>query len=211
MKLRKARKAPKRFDDYGWEEDHKVRSTTPSPKTRARPATRMQPHNPLYNPNIGPAAFPTLDHGVSRKANSTAVGSSHAKSPKSLVLNTKIRSQIDWLRKYQLEAQKVERARIPVPPPYKTPADIQPGSMYDNLFRLTAQRKTAEIIYHQNHPGSDVYVRNMGILKRMAKRTADDWNILEMITSDEEELSPVSWSPLSKVRQTRFKRGLHVR
>lgn len=208
MKLRKARKAPKRFDDYEWEqeeEDRELRATATSPKARVRSAIHNRPHNLPYNPNLHPAAFPTLEYGTSRKVNSMAAGSPHAKS---LVLNGKIESLIEWLRSNKIKAEKAQPAMIPTPPLYTTPPGIQPGSMYDKLCRMTAQRKTAEIIFYQNQPESDVYVRNMEILDRMAKKTADDWNIQEMITSDEEDSSPVTSSQLKKVRHTQGFRAL---
>ena len=205
MKLRKARKAPKRFDDYEWEEeeeDREIGAPTTSPKVRG-PVTRLRPHTLPYNPNLPPAAFPTLEYGVSRKSSSTmAAESPHAES---LVVNSEIGRHIEWLRNYKKKAQKVEQARIPIPAPFTTPLNIQPDSMYDLLFKITAQRKTAEINYHQNHPGSDVYVRNIETLDKMAKRTADDWNIHEMINSDGEDSSPVICSKMKKVRCTKFK------
>lgn len=206
MKLRKARKAPKRFDDYEWEEeeeDHEARVTTTSPKPRAYSAMHLRPHTLPYNPNLPPAAFPTLEYGVPREANSVAT-ESESPHAKSLVLNTKIQSHIKWLRNNKTIGQKVEPAKIPVPPSYTTPLDVQPDSMYDKLSRMTAQRETAEIIYHQQQRGNEVYARNMEILDRMAKRTDDDWNIQEMMTSDEEDASPVTCNQTKEVRHTRF-------
>ena len=202
MKLRKARRAPKRFDDYAWEEeeeDCELSGTITLPKTRGRSAIHSQPRSLPFNPNLPPAAFPTLEYGTSRKEASMAAGSPHAKS---LVLNTKIQSHIEWLRNNKIKAKRAESAKIPIPPPYTTSPDIQSDSMYDNLGRIKAQRETAEIIYHQNLAGSDIYARNMEVLNRMARRTSDDWNIREMISSDEEESSPVISDQLKKVKRT---------
>lgn len=202
MKLRKARKAPKRFDDYAWEqeeEDRELSATITLPKARACSAIHTQPHTLPFNPNLPPAAFPTLEYSTSRKEASMAAGSPHAKS---LVLNTKIQSHIEWLRNNKIKAERAESAKIPIPPPYTAPPDIQSDSMYDDLCRIKAQRETAEIIYHQNLAGSDIYARNMEILDRMARRTSDDWNIQEMTTSDEEESSPVISGQLKKVKHT---------
>lgn len=210
MKLRNARKAPKRFDDYEWEREEEGRelcTTITVPKARGRSAIHTL-HTLPFNPNLPPAAFPTLEYGNSGKVTSMAAGSPHAKS---LVLNTKIQLHIEWLRNNKIKVERAERARIPIPPPYTTPPDIQPGSLYDNLCRVKAQRETAEIIYHQNQAQSDVYIRNMEILGRMARRTSDDWNIQEMITSDEEEPSPVIPSELKEVRQTQGSRTLPSR
>lgn len=207
MKLRKTRKAPKRYDDYEWEEEdqEEVRATIPSPKARARPTFRLQPDNPPYNPNLSPASFPTLDFDVPCKANSTAVRPSHGTSPKSLVINTNIRNQIEWLRNRQLEAQKPERPSIPIPPPYEIPPGFEPGSIYGTSFRTEAQSNRAETIWPQDHLRSDVYLRNMEILERMANMTDDDWNILEMMTSDEEASSRAQSSQLSKVRHAKLR------
>lgn len=201
MELRRARKAPKRFDDYEWEqeEDRELNATNTLPRTRARSAIHTQPHNLPFNPNLPPAAFPTLEYGMPRKAAAMAAGSQHAKS---LVLNTKIQSHLEWLRNNKIKADRAERAKIPIPPPYTTPPDIQPGLMYDDLHHVKAQRETAEIIHHENQVRSNILARNMEILDRMARRTSDDWNIQEMTTSDEEEPLPVISSQSKEVRQT---------
>lgn len=206
MKLRKTRKAPKRYDDYGWEEENHEEAlpTTPSPKARARPTFCLQPDNPPYNPNLSPASFPTLDYDVPCKASPTAVIPSQGTSPTSLVVNTNIRNQIEWLRNRQLEEQNPERARIPIPPPYEIPPGTELGSMYDTSFRVEAQSNRAEMVWRQDHLRSDVYLRNMEILERMADMTDDDWNILEMMTSDEEDSSRAQSIQLSKVRHAKL-------
>ena len=205
MKLRKARKAPKRFDDYEWEqeeENRELRATATLPKARPRSAIRNRSHNLPFNPDLPPAAFPSLESDVARKANSMAARSPHAKS---LVINTKIQSHIEWLKNNKIKAEKAERARIPIPPPYTTPPSIQPGSMYDKLGQMRTERETAETIHYHNQRYSEMYARNMEILDRMGRRTSDDWNIREMMTSDEEESSPVISSQLQKVRHTMFR------
>lgn len=230
MKLRKARKAPKRFDDYEWEqeeEDRELRATATSPKARPRSAIRNRRHNLPSNPSLPPAAFPSLESDVARKANFMAARSPHAKSlesdvarkanfmaegsphAQSLVINTKIQSHIEWLKNNKIKSVKAERARIPIPPPYTTPSSIQPGSMYDKLGQMRTERETAEMIHYQNQLNDERFARNMEILDRMARRTSDDWNIREMMTSDEEESSPVISSQSQKVRHTVFQSSSH--
>jgi hypothetical protein len=188
MKLRKARKAPKRYDDYEWEEEDYdlVCATTRAIKAHSQQAIRIQPSIPAYNPNLRPAAFPTLDYRVPPQGSHTSVG------PQPVLLNTKARSQINRFRNYQREGQKTPKPKLSVPPLYETPPDIQIGSMHDCLMRITAQRLQAEINWEYSGHGSEVFARNVEILERMAKRTDDDWNIVEMMTSDEEDTSTVN-------------------
>ena len=206
MKLRKTRKAPKRYDDYEWEEENHEEAlpTTPTPKAWARPTFRLQQHNPPYNPNLSPASFPTLDYDVSCKASPTAVIPSQGISPNSLVVNTNIRNQIEWLRNRQLEEQNPERERIQIHPPYEIPPGTELGSISGTLLRMEAHGQSAEMVWRQDHLRSDVYLRNMEILERMADMTDDDWNILEMMTSDEEDSSRAQSIQLSKVRNAKL-------
>ena len=142
MKLRKVRKAPKRYDDFDWHaEDHgEDDATTPSPHALARPASRLRPCNLPFNPNLPPAAFPTLDVNSPRKANPPTVASPPAPDPTFLVWNTtKVRGPIDWVGDSSPELQQGSQATKPTPPPYQTPRDIEPGSMYDILCRMRTQ------------------------------------------------------------------------
>jgi hypothetical protein len=187
MKLRKERKAPQRFD----EEDHdQGYATYPTLTTSARPSIRVRPHNAAYDPNLRPATFPTLEYGVPMEADPNSVRSSNRTSSKSLVLNTKILSQIERFKNAQQDSQK-NHAKIVIPPLYETPPGIEVGSIHDRLLKMKTQRIQAEINWNYNGPGSEVYARNMDILDRMAKRTDDGWNIAEMMTSDEEDPPPV--------------------
>lgn len=134
-----------------------------------------------------------------------AAGPPHGKS---LVLNTKIQRQIEWLRSNIVKAHEIEWARDPVPPSYTTPPDMQSDIADDNLSSMTARRTTAEILYHETQLRNDMYNRNMEILDRASKMTEEDWNTREMMTSDEDESPP---SQMKKVRVIGLKGFPHAR
>lgn len=193
MRLRKKRKTPKRYDDYRWEAEDRVEahSTTPSPISRTRSPIGTRPSNLPFNPNLPPAAFPTLEYGVPRRADPIEIQPPCPADTTSLVINKKWRSQMNWLGYRRSQALKEGEARIPTSPHDETFPNVNLESMFDDSLGSTSPTKLTDSTWHSMVPDSEVYDRNMRILEKMAKRTDDDWNIVEMITSDDESLSPV--------------------
>lgn len=177
MELRAKVFAPRRFDDPESHGELTRRYESEEPRRRCGAKASRIPYRIVkhveYNPNIRPAAFPTLESWLPRT--DAANGSS---SPGG---NYAILGENSELRTGS-PTEKSPRTSISAPP------------------RRRSQRSRSAVVVENSDDASEVgdrirsngldnlvYNRNMMVIDEMQKRTDNDWDIAEMQTSSEDE------------------------
>ncbi|SLM39204.1 hypothetical protein LPUS_09696 [Lasallia pustulata] len=162
MELRKKVKRPQRYEP---ETDDAGRAERYLP-----PLNRPVFSVPIieYNPDLRPAAFPTLD-----PAQTALSEQDHVVEPS----ETKSRQQADTVSIVQRPLRQLDSATSRAPDQIEARTGITPGIAVEDENRRAS-----------NCDDNPVYVRNMQLSQQWSQRTDHDWNIQEMETSDEEEL-----------------------
>lgn len=156
MELRKSssRKAPRRYEDE-LEEEHGQPSSVRVARHNAYRGRVVE-----YNPQLPPAAFPTLDAGASppkqRKETQIPSSSFSHRDPSTSSL------QQDSL---QIPSQAMQ-------------ATLEQPRM---AFATSNSLHTSD-----NGPGNPIWEKNMARMALLGERTEEDWNIAEMESSDED-------------------------
>ncbi|KAL8761384.1 MAG: hypothetical protein Q9184_002479 [Pyrenodesmia sp. 2 TL-2023] len=168
MELRKSssRKAPRRYVDE-LEEEHGQPSSV-----------RVAHHNAYrgrvieYNPQLPPAAFPTLNAGASPPKDQQG---SNVNVPAKQRKETQIPSSAFFY--HDPSALSLQQDGLQIAS-QAMPATLQQPSM--------ALGTSNSLYTSDNGPGNSVWERNMAQMARLGKRTEEDWNIAEMESSDED-------------------------
>ncbi|KAL8977886.1 MAG: hypothetical protein Q9177_006541, partial [Variospora cf. flavescens] len=186
MGLRKSVKAPKRYEDEIAERGQLQRS----PPINSHPPITTRPkayRGPVieYNPNLPPAAFPTLD-------------------PRQPTPAPRYQQQMDR----HIPSNPRRRNGNPTPsPPYRPPpsnfsdADLNHSFPLRKTFSESSHGNMAGIgqasrSHHMdNGIGNPIWEGNMAIMEKLSKRTDEDWVMAEMETSDEGESSSPQTKP----------------
>ncbi|KAL9010992.1 MAG: hypothetical protein Q9173_004120 [Seirophora scorigena] len=178
MGLRKSVKAPKRYEDELGEGGHLIRSPPVTSRPKSYRGKVIE-----YNPDLPPAAFPTLD----------------PRRP------TPPRANQQQLN-HQMPSNQRKYARSPTAsPPHQQPAtnfsnrDLNhPFSLRDPVSDYPLDNMTGFDQASQQHMhngiGNPIWERNMALLDGFEKRTDLEWAEAEMGTSDE-------GSPTSRARK----------
>lgn len=177
MELRKKVKRPQRYEP---ETDDAGRAERYLP-----PLNRPVFSVPIieYNPDLRPAAFPTLD-----PAQTALSEQDHVVEPS----ETKSRQQADTVSIVQRPLRQLDSATSRAPDQIEARTGITPGIAVEDENRRAS-----------NCDDNPVYVRNMQLSQQWSQRTDHDWNIQEMETSDEEELQEETIAVSGTVRSHR--------
>ncbi|KAL9017246.1 MAG: hypothetical protein Q9185_005411 [Variospora sp. 1 TL-2023] len=186
MGLRKSVKAPKRYEDEIAERGQLL----PSPPVNSHPPITTRPkayRGPVieYNPNLPPAAFPTLD-------------------PRQPTPAPGYQQQMDR----HIPSNPRRRNGNPTPsPPYRPPPSNFSHRDLNHSFplRKTSSQSSYGIMagigqasrshHMDNGIGNPIWEGNMAIMEKLSKRTDEDWVMAEMETSDEGESSSQQTKP----------------
>ncbi|KAL8956910.1 MAG: hypothetical protein Q9193_005687 [Seirophora villosa] len=170
MGLRKSIKPPKRYEDELGEGGHLIRS--PSVTSRPKPYRGKVIE---HNPDLPPAAFPTLDPRRPTPPRNNQQQLNHQKMP---------------------STQRKPAHSPTVSPPHQQPATFfsnrdlnHPFSLRDPVFDYPLDNMTGFDPSSQqrmdNGIGNPIWERNMALLDGFDKRTDLEWEEAEMATSDE--------------------------
>lgn len=179
MRLRKSIKPPKRYEDELGEGGHLIRSPSVTSQPKAYRGKVIE-----HNPDLPPAAFPTLD----------------PRRP------TPPRTNQQQLNHQKMPSNQRNHAHSPTAsPPHQQPAtnfsnrDLNhPFSLRDPVFDYPLDNMTGFDPSSQQHMdngvGNPIWERNMALLDGFEQRTDLEWEEAEMATSDE-------GSPTSRTRK----------
>ncbi|KAI4095740.1 MAG: hypothetical protein LQ344_001457 [Seirophora lacunosa] len=179
MRLRKSIKPPKRYEDELGEGGHLIRSPSVTSQPKAYRGKVIE-----HNPDLPPAAFPTLD----------------PRRP------TPPRTNQQQLNHQKMPSNQRNHAHSPTAsPPHQQPAtnfsnrDLnRPFSLRDPVFDYPLDNMTGFDPSSQQHMdngiGNPIWERNMALLDGFEQRTDLEWEEAEMATSDE-------GSPTSRTRK----------
>ena len=167
-----------------------------------------------YDPNLPPAAFPTLELGQEREESTRALqdttmrnlppGQTHRNLPCEMhqpTHSTLNRFSSVSLHQSRFGDSAISRPAIDITSHRSRNTHESTTSMrYPSLPRGAATAQTGSPLERpslqgeqwwdtSNNMRNPVYANNMRTMQRLSARTEDDWNIAEMETSDEEETS----------------------
>ncbi|KAI4115522.1 MAG: hypothetical protein LQ345_003890 [Seirophora villosa] len=179
MRLRKSVKPPKRYEDELEVGGHLIRSPSLTSRPKSYRGKVIE-----HNPDLPPAAFPTLD----------------PRRP------TPPRTNQQQLNHQKMPSTQRKHAHSPTAsPPHQQPAtnfsnrDLNhPFSLRDPVFDYPLDNMTGFDPFSQQHMdngiGNPIWERNMALLDGFEQRTDLEWAEAEMATSDE-------GSPTSRTRK----------
>lgn len=136
-----------------------------------------------YNPNMRPAAFPTLDHAQTAPSE---------QDDATTLSDMKSGQQADTVSIAERTLSQTNMAKSKTSAPTEARTEITPASAVED-------ENLAASNCHQN----PVYASNLQLSQKWRQRTEHDWNIQEMETSDEEELQEETKGPSHTVRSHR--------
>ena len=171
MELRAKVFAPRRFDDPESHGELARRYESEEPRQRCGAKASRIPYRIVkhveYNPNLPPAAFPTLESWLPR---TDATNRSSSPGGENSELRT------------GSPTEKSPRTSISAPPRHRFQRSR-------STVILESSDDASEVGDRIRSNGLDnlVYHRNMMVIDEMQKRTDNDWEIAEMQTSSEDE------------------------
>ncbi|KAL8923376.1 MAG: hypothetical protein Q9208_004646 [Pyrenodesmia sp. 3 TL-2023] len=168
MELRKSssRKAPRRYEDE-LEEEHGQPSSVRVARHNAYRGKVIE-----YNPQLRPAVFPTLNPGTLPPENQQRPNANAAANQRK---ETQTPSTSFSSRDLPTSFLQQDSLQIS---PQAMPATLQQPDM---SFGASNSLHTRD-----NGPGNPVWEKNMAQMALFGDRTEEDWNIAEMVSSDED-------------------------
>lgn len=199
MELRKNIKAPQRYDEI--EEYVRSPSTESYRPTQSPPPVREKYLGKIieYNPNLPPAAFPTLDSWAPRRVDEVSTTSPVAGSIQAPQLSNPPPAMRKPPKSNVLTAPDSSRVTKPMIKPPKMPRFRKSSRNRSISLGSTSDFPDAGNGRWDNGPNNPIYTRNMEIMESLGKRTSEEEFEAEMETSDEELFEPVS-GPTQKVK-----------
>ncbi len=190
MELRKRTQTPRRFGD-----DDEFKSTEHRREQRRQPTSSTSRHTfeipPLidYNPNLPPAAFPTMSLGEARKSGADVPGANVSELQEQLSgIDRRVRQRPSSIPESHAcePVQPTEQPNLPkmAPPLRDGGLNFRPDTMLSNHAEPGEETEGGRL---SNGPLNPVWVSNIKIMEKLDERTDQDWIIAEMETSDEEE------------------------